>query len=627
MIGRYADLNVYREIFKSRDFYKFAAGAVLIPAAMIVQGRGGAGISLADIILMASVLLNGGPIVIEAVKGLVERRINVDELVSIAIIACVLNQNFLEAAIVSAIMVFGALVEEAVSDSARDAIKKLIEVTPQTAVVVKNGQELEVETSRIKPGDVLIVRQGQVIAVDGRVIEGQAAVQEASLTGEPVPVRKKRGDSVYAGTSCADGFIQIETLKVGDDAAIGKIIKMVRGAEQSKTQGSKIVDRYTAWFTPVILAAALVTFFVTWDLTRAITVLIVGCPCSFLLAGPVTTVAAVGRAARSGILVKGGKYLENIARAKIFCFDKTGTLTTGCPVVTKVDVEDGWTKKEVLALASAVEKKSLHPLAQAIVEEAETQGLLVAEASDIISRPGRGISGRVAEKTVKVETGDTQNSLGYTCVDVLIDEKKAGSICLEDRPRSEASNVISMLRKDGIGKMVMISGDSTSSVDKIAKAVGIRTWFAGQYPEDKLNTLKDFGDRDMIYLGDGINDAPALKQADTGIAMGAKGADVALETADVVLMNDTLCQLPFLVDLSRTMARVIKVSIALSLIINFMAVGAGALGWLTPVTGAITHNIGSVLVVALAASIRFKRDGNGTVDSRQVGLTFQACDK
>ncbi|MCG8686978.1 MAG: cadmium-translocating P-type ATPase, partial [Desulfobacterales bacterium] len=556
MIGRYADLNVYREIFKSRDFYKFAAGAVLIPAAMIVQGREGAGISLADIILMASVLLNGGPIVIEAVKGLVERRINVDELVSIAIIACVLNQNFLEAAIVSAIMVFGALVEEAVSDSARDAIKKLIEVTPQTAVVVKNGQELEVETSRIKPGDVLIVRQGQVIAVDGRVIEGQAAVQEASLTGEPVPVRKKRGDSVYAGTSCADGFIQIETLKVGDDAAIGKIIKMVRGAEQSKTQGSKIVDRYAAWFTPVILAAALVTFFVTWDLTRAITVLIVGCPCSFLLAGPVTTVAAVGRAARSGILVKGGKYLENIARAKIFCFDKTGTLTTGCPVVTKVDVEDGWTKKEVLAMASAVEKKSLHPLAQAIVEEAETQGLLVAEASDIISRPGRGISGRVAEKTVKVETGDTQNSLGYTCVDVLIDEKKAGSICLEDRPRSEASNVISMLRKDGIGKMVMISGDSTSSVDKIAKAVGIRTWFAGQYPEDKLNTLKDFGDKDMIYLGDGINDAPALKQADTGIAMGAKGADVALETVDVVLMNDTLCQLPFLVDLSRTMARV-----------------------------------------------------------------------
>ncbi len=612
MIGRYAKLNVYREIFKSDDFFKLAAGASLIPVALMIQSvdiRLVSRISLTDFILLVSIVVNGLPIIIEAVKGMAARDINVDELVSIAVIACVLNGNFLEAAVVSSIMVFGALVEEAVSDSARDAIRKLLEITPGTAMVERGGKEIEVPVAEIREGDILPIREGQVIAVDGEVIEGRAAVQEASLTGEPVPVTKEAKDNVYAGTVIAEGFIRIITLKVGEDATIGKIINMVKAAEQSKIQGTKIVDRYAAWFTPVILGAALITFLITWDITRAITVLIVGCPCSFLLAGPVTTVAAIGRAARAGILVKGGQYLENIARAKVFCFDKTGTITTGHPVVADIIPSDGFDKADLLEVAAAVENKSLHPLAVAIVEKAVADGLPIHEADDIHSLPGVGINGRVNGRQVDIETSDGQSDFGYTTVDVLIDGQKAGIICLEDRPRPEAADSIRAIAAAGIQKVAMISGDREAPVEKIAKSVGITTWFAGQHPGDKLDRLAQMGKENMVYVGDGVNDAPALKAADTGIAMGFKGADVALETADIVLMNDTLSQLPFLIRLSKTMARIIKINISLSFLINFLAVGAGALGWLTPVMGAVTHNIGSILVVALAASIRFKADG------------------
>lgn len=611
MIGRYATLNVYREIFRSDDFFKLAAGSALIPAAFAVQSidlRLFGQLRLTDFMLLVSVLVNGLPIVMEAVKGVARRQMNVDELVSIAIIACIINGNFFEAAVVSSIMVLGALVEEAVSDSARDAIRKLVEITPQTALVERGGKELTVEVSAILKGDVLPVREGQVIAVDGRVIEGRAAVQEASLTGEPVPVGKKTGDTVYAGTTCADGFMRIETLKVGEDAAIGKIITMVKAAEQSKTRETKIVDRYAAWFTPVIVGAALVTFLVTRDITRAITVLIVGCPCSFLLAGPVTTVAAIGRAARSGILVKGGQYLENIARATAFCFDKTGTITTGHPEAVDIIPSGNFSETQILEFSAAVESKSLHPLALAIVERAKAAGIPVREASEIQSFPGRGIHGQVDGKQVAVETGHDATAQGYTSVVVRIDGQDAGIIHLEDRPRPEAAQSIAGLREAGIRNIAVISGDRDGVVKKIAGAVGIGTWFARQRPGDKLERLSAMGVRNrMVYVGDGVNDAPALKAADTGIAMGFKGADVALETADIVLMNDTLSQLPFLVRLSKTMTRIIKINIFLSLLINCIAVGAGALGWLTPVMGAVAHNIGSILVVALAASIRFKK--------------------
>lgn len=611
MIGRYANLSVYRQIFNSDDFLKVALGAGLIPAALVVAPMSVAvvpGISLTDILLAASILVNGLPIVREAVRGVFRKQVNVDELVSIAVVACVLTGNFLEAAVVSAIMKAGAMVEEAVSDSARHAIQKLVELTPDTAVVLRQGREETVPVSLVRSGDRLVIRQGQVIPVDGLVESGAAAVNQAAITGESIPVDRHTGDMVHRGTMCVDGFLEIRATRVGSDTTMGKIIEMVTAAEQSKIRSTRIVDRYAAWFTPVILSAAFLTFLVTQDVSRAITVLIVGCPCAFLLAGPVTTVAAISRAARAGILVKGGQYLENLAKAAAICFDKTGTITTGNPRVVKILCEPDQEECELLALAAAVEKKSLHPLARAIVDQAKTAGCDNFTAQDIRSEPGKGIFGRVGDQAIEIMTSSRFRNQGVTAVSVTSNGRLLGYICLEDPARDHAPAAIDAIRNAGINDMTLLSGDQPGPVEKIARAVGITRWAAARSPEDKLNFLKQHKNGRLIYVGDGVNDAPALKTADTGIAMGFGGSDIALETADMVLMNDDLTRLPFLIHLSRRMTAVIKINIALSFALNFAAVAAGAAGLLTPMWGAVMHNAGSILVVGLAASLRFYPD-------------------
>ena len=611
MIGRYADLTVYRQIFNSEDFLKVALGAGLIPAALVVGPMSVAvipGIFLTDLLLAASIMVNGLPIVMEAVRGVLKKQVNVDELVSVAVVACVVTGNFLEAAVVSAIMKAGTMVEEAVSDSARHAIRKLVELTPDTAVLLRQGREQTVPVSALRPGDRLVIRQGQVIPVDGEVAAGAAAVNQAAITGEPIPVGRGKGDLVNGGTVCVDGFLEIRATRVGEDTTMGKIIGMVTAAEQSKTRSTRIVDRYAAWFTPVILSAALFTFFLTGDVTRAITVLIVGCPCAFLLAGPVTTVAAISRAARAGILVKGGQYLENLAKASSVCFDKTGTITTGSPRVVTVLSEPDQDECDLLALASAVEKKSLHPLALAIVEHADLSGCAGLTAEKIRSEPGKGISGRVGGRSIEIMTTPRFRDQGVTAVSVTADGRLRGYICLEDPARDNAASAIDGIRNTGITDITILSGDQPGPVEKIARAVGIPRWEAAQSPEDKLHFLTRHKTGRLIYVGDGVNDAPALKTADTGIAMGFGGSDIALETADVVLMNDDLTRLPFLIRLSRRMTAVIKINIALSFALNFASVAAGAAGLLTPMWGAVLHNAGSILVVALAASLRMFSD-------------------
>ncbi len=611
MIGRYANLNVYQEIFKSDDFYKVMIGSALIPIALVFGANISflPGLTLVDCLLLVSILINGVPIIINAVKGVVGRQVNVDELVSIAVIACVINGNYLEAAIVSGIMVFGALIEEAVSDSARQAIQKLIEITPETALIEKGGEEIKILAADIKEGDVLPVRAGQVIAVDGQILDGIMVVDESSITGESIPVTKQPQNMVFAGTTCVDGFARVCAVKVGEDATIGKIIRLVTAAQDSKTRSSKIVDQYAKWFTPVILAAAIGTYLVTRDVTRAITVLIVGCPCSFLLAGPVSTVAAIGRAAKAGVLVKGGQYLENIAKATIFCFDKTGTITRGKPVVVEVIACGYLDERQILSRAAAVEKKSLHPLALAIIERAKALDCPVEEAKDIHSTPGKGILAWVGRERIEIVSSDKYTEDGFTTVAVGVDGKIVGYICLEDLPRETAKAAVKAIRDTGIRQISLISGDQEAPVSKIAGQVGITSWASCQKPEDKLNRLTAYGSDRLVYVGDGVNDAPALKAAATGIAMGFNGSDVALETADIVLMNDDLTQLTFLIDLSRRMAKIIKINIGISFIINFLSVAAGAAGLLTPVWGAISHNIGSILVVLLASSIRFTKTG------------------
>lgn len=611
MIGRHAHLHIYREIFRSQDFARVVCGILPIPVALALMDTPSpfpADLSWGSILLLISIAINGLPIIAEAAKGLWAREINVDELVSIAIIACLLTGNYLEGAIVSAIMVFGALLEEAVSDSARNSIRALVEVTPTTAVLEVDGKEMVTDVKRVTRGDILVIRAGDTIPVDGTIIAGGTSVDEASITGESIPVDKGVEDAVYAGTLCVNGFIKVRADRVGDDSTIGRIIQMVNAAELQKTDSGKIVDRYAAWFTPIVLGIAVLTYLVTGDITRSITVLIVGCPCSFLLASPVSTVAAIGRAAKSGILIKGGKYLENVAAASAFFFDKTGTITSGEPQIIAVRPANGHDEQSVLCMAASVEKGSLHPLGIAIVNKAKTMGYAFEAAGDIHTEPGRGICGLVAGQKVEIAASATPDENGYTNVDVLVDGITAGTISLQDSPRSTAAKTVAALRAEGIRDLVILSGDQPHSVRKIAEEVGITQYHAAQKPGEKLNAISAYGNDSVVYVGDGINDAPALKSASTGIAMGLRGADVALETADIVLMNDRLDLLPFLVRLGRKMSRIIRINILLSFGINAIALVASSMGLLTPILGAVTHNIGSILVVSLAASIRFSKE-------------------
>lgn len=616
MIGRHGKLNVYKEIFSSEDFMKTAVGGALIPIAFLlksIQIKSIPYISVMDMFLILSVIINGAPIIVEAVKGIAEKQMNVDELVSIAIIACLINGNFLEAAIVSAIMVTGALIEEAVSDSARNAIEDLIQTTPDTATLEKNGREQEVKVSQIIKGDIIVVKPGGIIPVDGAVLEGISAVDESAVTGEPIPKQKKVGDDVWAGTVNTDGFMRVRAEKVGDDSTMGKIISMVTSAEQSKIESAKIVDRYAAWFTPVILASAILTYLFTQDVERAITVLIVGCPCSFLLAGPVATVSAIGQAAKQGILVKGGIYLENIAKASGIFFDKTGTLTKGSPEVKEVVQSSDVDENLLIQTAAALEKKMNHPLARAVVKKAEELSLNLSEAKDVVNIPGRGIKGTVDGQQVEITTSQEFSDKGYTTVEVKIDQATKGYICMQDQARTVAADSIDELKSLGFIDIAVISGDQDAPVKNICSQIGIEKSYARQTPGDKLDRISEYTGGKLVYVGDGINDAPALKASDTGIAMGLKGSDAALETADIVLMNDRLDKLGYLFSLSRTMVRVIQINIAISFLINFFSVIAGFMGWLTPILGAVTHNIGSILVVGLSASIGLFVRKNGFV--------------
>lgn len=600
VVGRFSDLSVYRDIVKSKDFIKVFIGSILIPLGLIIKIYSD---DIWNVVLLLSIIVNGLPIIKEAITGIIKRKVNVDELVSIAIIACIVNGYFLEGAIVSAIMVIGALIEETVSDSARKEIEKLISLTPDDAIVDLNGVETKMNIQNISIGNLVVIKAGEIFPLDGVVIEGFTTVDESSITGESLPVSKDIGSNVSAGTMNLNGYVKFKVTKIGEDSTIKKVIKLIESAENSDMDSNRIVDKYAGWFTPIILSFAIVTYIVTRDISRATTVLIVGCPCSFLLTGPVTTVAAIGRAAKAGILVKGGKYLERVAVADAIYLDKTGTLTEGTPKVVSIQAFNGFSESEVITYASAVERGSNHPLANAIIIKSKEMETPIEEAVEIETIPGNGIRGLLNKKSIFVGIGSDRNKDGHTTVEVRLDSTIIGEIALHDTPRPGAAKMLEEVKKLGIDNLTIISGDQEHAVKSVANQIGATDYHFRLKPEDKLNKVKDFNGKSLIYLGDGINDAPALKASDTGIAMGLRGSDVALETADIVLLNDRLDKIPFLIRLSRSMTKTIKANIILSFGINIISIIAASLGLLTPILGAISHNIGSILVVMISASL------------------------
>lgn len=628
MIGRFSQLGVYRELVRSRYFYRIAfAGALALASYLWDRATGGlspVGIALA----LASVALNGAPIIWGAVQGILERKVNVDELVSLAIVAALLEGEFLTAAVVSFVMVLGALIEQATSDSARRAIQSLITLSPETATVLVDGRLEQVAAAHVRIGNILLVRPGERIPVDGVVRKGLTAVDESPMTGEPIPQEKTMGDAVYAGSLNQNGVVEIEASRVGEDTTLGRVIKLVSEAEAHKPEAIRLIDRYARWFTPAILGCAALAWALTGELSRAVTILIVGCPCALILAAPTAIVASIGRAAKSGILVKGGRYLEDAGRADAVLFDKTGTLTQGKPRVETIVSLDGVDEKRVLELAASVEQNSTHPLAQAVVKAAHYAKISIGRAEEIITEIGLGVRGLVGGRLVEVGSaylgGGSANipeglrphlerfkEMGATPLIVYEDQRPLGILSVSDQIRPAAAETVKRLKSLGITRIGMLSGDHEKSVRLVADSVGLTQAWSGQKPEEKLRIIREFqwsGDV-VIFVGDGINDAPALAAANVGIAMGAAGTDVALETADIALMNDDISKIPFLIELSRRMLRTIKWNIAFGMIFNAVAVLASGGGLLSPIMGAIVHNVGSVIVVISSASIAFASEG------------------
>ena len=618
MIGRFAQPGHFRELLNLKEFYLTSAGALLILAGFIL-GRTQIDQFLSVALALAALAILGGPIIWGAVTGLWAKQLNVDELVSLAIIASVLIGEYLSAAVVAFIMVLGSLLEKFTSQRARSAIQALVSASPVQATVLRDGIETSVPLAGIQPGELVIIRPGEQVPVDGVVVEGTAAINQASLTGEPLPVDKSAGDFVYAGSANYSGMLVVRVKKVGEDTTFGRLVRLVQEAEQTRAPILRVADRYARYFTPLIVGISLVVFLLSGDAHRAITVLIVGCPCAFILAAPTAITAALGNAARNGVLIKGGAFLEELGRVNAVVFDKTGTLTTGRPVVTEIIPLDGRPRLQVLGLAASAEKYSEHPLARAILEAAETSGCSLVKPEDFRQIPGRGIEALVEGKKIFVgaapEAAEADKHVGPAGANantrLVVEEngQPAGYLMISDQARPEVRELAPHLLQLGVQKILLLTGDSRPAAAHIAKAGGIDEFHAGLLPEQKLQYIKTLQEQGfkVAMIGDGINDAPSLAASDIGIAMGAMGTEVAIESADIALMSDDLSRVPYSLKLGKATLNIINCNIVFSMVFNLLAITASALGYLSPVMGALAHNVGSVFVVLNSARLIRKR--------------------
>lgn len=603
MIGRYRDPGKYRQLLQLREFYTLAGGLFFMLLALIIEQE-----LYRSIFAAAAAVVMGGPIIYQAGRGIRNRELNVDELVSLAIIASFIIGEYLSAAIVTMIMTIGSLLEQFTAQRARTAIDALIRLTPDKANVLRGGQEFSVLLEKIVPGESVIIRTGERVPVDGMILRGHAAVNQASLTGEALPVEKKAGDAAFAGTVVYSGMLEVVVQKVGDSTTLGKMVKLVQEAESRKAPIIRVADRYARYFTPAILLLSAAVFLVTRDAHRAITVLIVGCPCAFILASPTAIVAALGNASRNGVLVKSGAILEEASRITAVLFDKTGTLTTSRPRLSQLRPLNGHTEDYLLGMAASAEKYSRHPLAVAIVSAAKEKNLMLHEPLHYRDLPGLGIEAQVCGK--KIFVGRSVEHAPFAreeetarTVSVYEDNIPIGDIFLDEEIRRSAAEGISSLRKRGVERIQMLTGDNPFIAARVAKMTGIKKYFAGLLPAQKLELVRQMQQSGckVAVVGDGVNDAPSLAAADIGIAMGVMGTDAAIDAADIALMGDDITKVPFLLGLGKLTVRTINFNIFFALAFNAMALAASGAGLLNPVTGAIAHNIGSIVVIANSA--------------------------
>ncbi len=570
-----------------------------------------------------AILLCGVPILLEALHGLITAfDIKADVLVSIALVASVVIGEDFAAGEVAFIMQLGALLEELTVARARAGIEKLVKLTPRTARVLHDGQADILPAEQVRVGDLVRVLPGETIPVDGVIVSGQTSVNQAIMTGESMPVDKSAGDSVASGTVNQFGSIDLRAGKVGEDSSIQRMIRLVQTADAGKAKIVGLADRWATWIVVIALSAAVLTWLFTGQIIRAVTILVVFCPCALVLATPTAIMAAIGNATHHGFLVREGDALERLASVRRVAFDKTGTLTLGAPRVAAVyTLCPELDEAALFTLVAAAEQLSEHPLGKAIVTSWRENGAGLLPAADQFQMlPGRGVQAVVEGRTIlagnramlaeqgiplpqaAARAADASLEEGCTVIYIACDNRAVGLLALSDTVRPEAHAALAEVQALGV-EPVLLTGDNEKAARHLARQLGINSWHAGCLPQDKLRYMDDSlaEGQPVAMIGDGINDAPALKRAQVGIAMGGIGSNIAVEAADIALINDDLRELPHLVALSRRMMFVIRCNLTFSMALNFLAITLAITGLLNPVVGALVHNAGSVFVILHSA--------------------------
>jgi Cd2+/Zn2+-exporting ATPase len=598
------------------------AGGVLLINSGIAKYIYGAGDFNTVFLAMAGAILLGAPIVLHAIKSLIHKEAHMDELVALAIFAAFATKEYTTAGVVAFFMLVSELIETRTALGARASIESLIKLTPTQANLIEGeNRETEVNVSSLKPGDRIRVRPGDNIPADGEVVKGLSSVNEATITGESLPVDKVPGMQVFAGTNNLTGVLDITVTKAGKDTTLGKVQSLIIQAEQTKIPIMRIIDRYVKWYTPTILMIAGIILFFTRDMDRAITILVVSCPCALILATPTAMVAAISASARLGILIKNVADLEIAGKITAMVFDKTGTVTTGRLYVTKLTPAEGVEPAELLADAASAEQMSKHPAARALHEIAKEANLSLPATDNFVETPGKGVTAKVNSAKIMVgrDTFLKENNIdisnvsdpalheeqGFSTLYVAKDSKCIGWIGLQDKTRPEARHAVKELLDIGVKRVTMLTGDRSEVAGRVAAELACTDYKAHCLPQDKLaivEQIKQDG-HTVVVVGDGINDAPALAAGDLGIAMGAAGSDVAINSASIALMSDDLTRLPFLVRLSRKTGRVIYQNLGFGIIFIILGIAAGAAALLSAPYAAVLHFVGSLIVVFNSARL------------------------
>jgi len=556
-------------------------------------------------------------------EGFAATKFYMDQFITLAVVACFAIGQYVTGGVVAIILVIGQVLEERTMLGAREALDQLATLAKVRARRLRNNVEEEIDSDQLEHGDRVRVRPGDTIPADGRVISGHSTINQATITGESIPVEAEAGDEVFAGTSNLTGSIEIEVVKTGEETVLGHVRHIVEEAQTSRAPIMRLTEEYARYYTPLILIISGFVLFFTRDATRAISVIIVSIPCAFILASPAAMIAALACSSRLGILIKSVRFLEQAASIDTVVFDKTGTLTTGQLSVERIQPVGVLSEQELLVIAASAESQSSHPVARALVTETQTRKLALLEVTSVQEAHGHGVSAQLDGRRVLLGRAswlvaqgvsinqDSHEAHNLSVLHLAVNGELAGAIYLSDSVRAEAGSMAAYLGRLGIKRLIMLTGDRKNVAEAVAANLGIREVHAECLPHHKLEVVKELKEQDhrVLVIGDGVNDAPALAAGDLSVAMGALGSDVAIQTADAALMTDDIGRLPVLLALSRRTLQIIHMNLLAGFLFVMVAIVASSLGWVSPIVAAFIHEFGAFFVLLNSARLlRFEEE-------------------